>query len=84
MCVCVCAWDIYAYMSVTLTWGGCQTYTVYACDVQKLYKEESNFYHRSNPGLIGRNTQAEEEKLISIIIIIIIIIIITTTTGRGY
>jgi len=48
------------------------------CDVQKLYKGESNFYHRSNPGLIGRNPQAEEEEELNSIIIIIIIIIIIT------
>jgi len=51
------------------------------CDVPKLYNGESIFYHRSNPGLIGRNPQAEEEEeegLNSIIIIIIIVGIIKT------
>jgi len=47
---------------------------VCVCDVQKLYNGESNFYHRSNPGLIGRNPPAEEEEDLNSIISIIIII----------
>ena len=74
MCVCVC--DTHTHIYVRYVYVR-RVSNIYVCDIKKIYNGESNFYHRSNPGLIGRNPQAEEEELNSIIIIIIIIIIIT-------
>jgi hypothetical protein len=62
----------------------CVCVCVCVCNIRKLYNGESNFYHRSNPGLINRYPQAEKEKELNsiIIIIIVIITIIIIIAGR--